>query len=400
MDTQSMNTLPGGGLSVLCVLPRERDSRIARRIDMLKKAGFTVEAVSFEREQDVGRLPDCGVESLGHIRHGRYAERIFKLLRAVPAIRRAARRNDAIYAFNCDLAFVSLLSAFGIGRPVVLETADIMGIQVTEGLYGRAVRGLDRIAVEGCSLLVLTTTGYREYYRDWLSSSKDALIIENKIDSAFAASVRNIPEEPVTGLEVSDSECAYTKTPMRIGWFGILRDEWSWRVLENLIAERSSEHTVVLAGVGMLDRFSERVIRHPAINYMGEYAHPQGLQEIYSSVDLVMACYPPVIPFGWSQSNRYYEACLFGKPLIVRAGCADAERVKRLDIGLVIDTSIAEEAATAIRAVTAQDMNRWRSNMASLPTSAYAVTDEAFVLGKAIADIARPITARGVGDGD
>ena len=389
-----MRTAPGTKrdrkhVRVLCLLPRMNDSRIARRIDMLRESGCAVEALAFEREHDMGRAPGCPVGSLGHLEHGHYASRLRKLLRSAPSVRRASRRNDLVYAFNCDMALLALAATAGLDTPVALETADIRDIQVANDWRGKVVRTVERLATERCRLLVVTAAGYRAYYRDWLGTPRRGLVLENKLDASFAASVkRAVPE-----ANTSDAG----DRPIRIGWFGMLRDEWSWRVLEKVIAEKPAEYTAVLAGVGMLDNFAERVLRRPEIVYLGEFSHPEGLSRIYGAVDLVMACYPTNIPRSWSRSNRYYEACLFNKPLIVRAGCADAEPVGRLDIGLVIDTSDTDGAAAAIRAVSAQELNRWRTNLASLPASAYSVTDEAVALGKAIADaVSHPIVARGV----
>ena len=75
-------------LSVLPLLGHPRDSK---RITMLQQAGFTVEAVAFERDYHTGRMPDCKVESLGRIAHGRYLQRILKMVTALPAMRRASR---------------------------------------------------------------------------------------------------------------------------------------------------------------------------------------------------------------------------------------------------------------------------------------------------------------------
>ena len=376
-------------LRVLCLLPRMYDSRIAKRIDMLKELGHAVEALGFERDQDSGRAPDCPVESLGHIRGGHYPARIRTLLRSAPRVRRAARRSEFIYAFNTDLALLALVATVGLDIPVALETADIREMQVAADWRGRLVRALDRLATQRCRLLVITASEYQDYYRDWLGTVKRALVIENKIDASFAASVsRHASDTHISGGD---------RGPRRIAWFGMLRDEWTWRVLEKVITEDPGACTAVLAGVGMLDDFANRVLKRANVEYLGEYAHPEGLPRIYRAVDIVIACYPTSIPGSWSRSNRYYEACLFNRPLIVRAGCADAGPVGRLDIGLVIDTPSIDAAAAAIRAVTAQDLKRWRTNLTTLRESEYTATDEAAVLGKAIADaVANSVVSRGI----
>ena len=380
------------GVRVLCILPIAKDSRIARRVDMLKDAGFEVEAAAFYRDKDVGRIPDCRVEYLGHLRHGHYASRIPRLLATVPRVRRAIARNDIVYVFNCDIAMLALVSAVGLHRPMVIETADIRDLQVARNWKGRIVRAMDKLATEFSNLLVLTSEDYQEYYRDWLGIDKKRLVIENKLSADFATSIvpEDFPKQEWNGQE---------EAPLRIGWFGMLRDEWSWQVLDRLTLSDPQRFSGILAGVLQRNDVERALAHNPGLTYLGEYSYPDGLRDLYCGVDLTLAVKPPQIPTSWSKLNRFYETCLFRRPAIVRAGCADARLVTQYDIGLVIESTDVDEAVAEIRSIRASDMNRWRTNMALLPASAYAVTDEAVVLGKAIADVVGPITKLGGVDG-
>ena len=365
-------------IKILCILPTLTDTRIARRIDMLNRGGFAVEAVAFERRQRSGRRPDCPIQRLGPIPPRRYAARIGKLLAAVPTVRRAIRRNDVVYAFNSDLAFLAAIAGAGLNRPLVLEVADIKEVQVASDWSGRTVRVLEKLAVDRCNLLVLTTSGYLPYYRRWLGAKTPSMVIENKLDPEFVKSIRIDPPDP-----------AAMDRPLRIGWFGRLRDEWTMRVLEELTKAGPHQYTAVLAGTPspFLEGFSARVDNSPNIEYRGGYSYPEDLPALYHSVDLVMACYPPEIPHGWSQSSRYYEACLFRKPLIVRAGCADADGVRKHDIGLVLDAVAVEEATAAIGEVPLEDWRRWRENAAAVPPPVYLSSGEVDVLARALANL-------------
>lgn len=376
------------GASVLCLLPRMDDTRIARRIAMLREAGCTVEAAAFARDDRAGsgQSPDCPVTPLGRLRQGRYAARIPRLLRAARKTRALIRRNDAVYAFGPDLALLALLAGAGMKRPVILEVADVVHVQVAGGWAGRAVRGVERLTAERCALLVLTTAGYLPYYRDWLGTTTPDLIIENKVDAAFAETVR-------------DAEAADTPAdgPLRIGWFGTLQDDWPLRVLQALTAAAPERFRAVIAGVptwlgeGAAARgtLSRRIGENPHIEYRGPYRYPDDLPALYGSVDLTMACYSPEVPDGWSQSNRFYEACLFRTPLIVRDGCADVPPVREHDVGLALSETDPDEAVARILDTPAEQWARWRANMASLPPRVYAAIDEPERLRRALAELTR-----------
>ena len=382
------------GAKILCLLPSMVDTRVARRIDMLKRGGFEVEAAAFERHQRTGRAPDCPIRRLGRIPPRRYWSRIPRLLRAAGPVREAIRRNDVVFAFSPDLAGLALVAGAGLKRPMALEVADIYGVQVAPGWPGRAVRWLERRAVRHCRLLSLTSEGYRAYYRDWLGAEAPIIIMENKLDPEFVRSVNGSGNGPGNGgaNHSPAADAPDAGGPLRIGWFGRLRDEWTLQVLDELTRAAPARFAAVLSGTvsPYVKNFDRRVADNPGLVYRGPFdRYPDSLPELYRGVDLVMNCYPPEIPSGWAQHNRYYEACLFGRPLIARAGCYDAAEVRRRDVGMVIDAARPAEAAAVIAAVKPDDLARWRRNAANLAPQVYAAIEEPDVLLKALSELAQ-----------
>ena len=365
-------------------MPEVSASRMARRVDMLRKAGFQPEALAFERDSIGGRAPDCPVETMGRIYPGRYFNRVIRLMKAVPQARAAMRHSDLAYAFNLDMALLAWIAGAGLKKPIVLEVGDIREVQTTGGITGRLVRAVDRIVTGACRLLVLTTRGYRAYYRDWLRVNTPDLVIENKLDPSFASATLRC----FTHLELKAS---HFRRPLRIGYFGRLRDAWSLQVLESVAQSTSGKFEIVLAGSprGIVKGLSQRVREFPNVEYLGAYRYPDDLTGLYSSVDLVMSCYPPDVPLGWSQTNRYYEACLFRKPLLVRNGTGDAEQVLKHDIGLILTESDARAAATQIDAISTADLSRWQRNMKALPESVFSAEGDAQALRCVLAPIMR-----------
>ena len=100
---------------VLFVLPVLGQPRDAKRIAMLQRAGFTVEAAAFDRTYHRGRLPDCAVEILAKIEHKRYIRRFITFVMVVPKLRRAIRRADIVYASGPDMGLAAILAA----RPMI-----------------------------------------------------------------------------------------------------------------------------------------------------------------------------------------------------------------------------------------------------------------------------------------
>ena len=175
---------------------------------------------------------------------------------------------------------------------------------------------------------------------------------------------------------------------MTIGWFGMLRDQWTLEFLECLSRRSNGRFEILLAGAvsSNLRGFDRFLKSSPNVKFLGAFRHPEDLAELYGSVDMVLACLSADIPGCWMRAGRYYEACFFQKPLIVRPG-EDAREVEKHQIGIVLDESSPEDAAKTFSAIASDDWLRWRTNMAALPPNHYLLTDEASQLSRALEEI-------------
>lgn len=372
-----------GDLKVLSVLPVLGQPRHSKRIAMLQQAGFAVEVVAFERDYHDGRLPDCPVERLAKISHGNYFQRVLSLISALPALRRAIRRNHVAYASGPDMAFVAVLAGLGLGRPVILEVGDIQRAQVSKGLVGYFTRLIERYTVNACGLLVVTAPAFvDEYYRKWLKTRTQALVLENKLEEPEAEANRVEVSAPLEGTPL-------VNRPLRIGYFGLLRCEWSWRVLEALARARPTEVEIVVAGyiLNSLD-IPARAEKLSNVEFLGEYRSPGDLPNLYGDVDLIWACYPyPASDewnWRWARTNRFYESCFFQKPIIALGESGDASEVERLDIGLIVSGPRIEPVVDALTAITPDDLTRWQGNLSRLPHEVYIYTTEGDELATAL----------------
>ena len=371
-------------LKILSVLPLLGHPRDSKRITMLRQMDFVVEAVAFERDYHTGRMPDCPVESLGKIPHGHYLQRIVKMAKALPTMRRAMKRNDIVYASGADMALMALAAGLGLGKPVIVEIGDIREMQVASGIKGRIVRFFDKRFVNSWSFLVATTPSFIDvYYREWLKSSVPAMVIENKIEADFAEEVSQ------KGIQSSIEGKPLVDRPLRIGYFGGLRCEWSWRVLEAFAIARPKDVEIVLAGYVMDPQdLQEQVEKYLNITYLGQYKSPQDLPKLYSGVDLIWGCYQPIGPddwnLRWARPNRFYESCLFQTPIVSRAGSCDSVEVERYNIGLIIEDEGIEKVMDKLSIIKPENLETWQHNMTKLPLSVYAHTTEMDELKNAI----------------
>ena len=363
-------------LRILTVLPVLGQPRDSKRIDMLVSLGFDVSVAAFNRAYHSGRVPSRPTQIIGTISHGKYLQRIGRLFTALPKLRRAMRDRDIVYASSPDMALLAMIAGMFMGKKFILEVGDVREIQTAEGLKGRLVRIVDRVLTNRCSLLVVTAVGFLDnYYRNWLRSDVPAIVVENKIE----ASLTSARPEAVRGNLPQGRP--FIDRPLRIGYFGLLRCQWTWDVLKAFALKHPKDVEIVMAGYPMEPAdIAEQAKSIPNVIYSGEYKSPNDLPRFYGAVDLVWACYKFIGPrdwnLKWARPNRFYESCYFGRPLISRLGSSDSKEVDRLKIGFNIQTHEISDVVTELDSITAQMVEQWRSNSLTLPNSLFIYTDE------------------------
>ena len=368
--------MKNSSLRILTVLPVLGQPRDSKRIEMLDSLGFDISVAAFNRAYHSGRVPNCPTQIIGTISHGKYLQRVLKLIPALPKLRRAMRDRDIVYASGPDMALFAMLAGLFLGKKFILEVGDVREIQTVGGLGGWIIRVIDRMLTNKCSLLVVTAIGFVDnYYRVWLKSDVPALVIENKLEASLAserpkALEGNLPQ----GRPLIDR-------PLRIGYFGLLRCQWTWDVLKAFALKHPKDVEIVVAGYPVEPTdIALQAKSIPNVTYLGEYKSPGDLSKLYGSVDMVWACYKLIGPkdwnLKWARPNRFYESCYFGRPLISRLGSSDSREVERLKIGFNIRTHEISEVVSELESITGTMVEQWRDNSIALPNNLFIYTDE------------------------
>jgi succinoglycan biosynthesis protein ExoL len=370
-------------LSLLPVIGHPRDSK---RVDMLLDNGMQVEAAAFERPNPVGRALKCPVTKLGRINDGQYLKRVVAILSSLPTVLRMAGRNDIIYASGQDMGLLGVVVGTLSRTPVVLEVGDIRDVQTRAGLSGMVVRSIDRFLSDRVAFVVVTSEKYiTGYYRPHLRRDPRYVIVENKLESRFLEAVARSGPDSITRRD----DCLLT-----LGWFGVLRFQWCVDALREILLNSRRPVRVVLAGysAGGVD-LTPLTSLVDKVEYIPSYKSPSDLPGMYDRIDVVWGCYAvsgghsAVQNSSWARTNRFYEACAFGKPLIVLNGTGDAEPVAALGIGMVLPDSDIAAVAVAIDSISEADLMRWRNALERLPAGVYADVDEARDLAAVMTEV-------------
>lgn len=292
----------------------ERDAAIRRRVESLQATGHDVVGFAMRRaervefgwnEIDLGRTYDAD-----------YRQRLAAIVRGArkaAAARERLSEADVVYARNLDTALCALaaMKMTGISRPFIYECLDIHRLMHRKDIVGFSMRRLERMVLAHSTLLVVSSPAFLRNYFDVRHAGRfTPRLIENRI-----------LEHPALG----DRPLANDRKipPLRIGWFGVLRCERSFYLMERLAERFKSQVEIVMAGYPdlRLQNFHERVRRHLNMRYRGRYKSPEDLAEIYASVDVVWAgdFHDAGFNSRWLLPNRIYEGGYFATPAIAPA---------------------------------------------------------------------------------
>ena len=362
-------------MKVLVLMPVAQQPRFQKRLRQLQAAGFDVTAAAFERDYFAGSSGPVEVQSLGEVSHGGY----FGRARSYSAVRRLIGDRgpfDVIYAFGTDLALLSRLSAWK--SRLIVEIGDIREILVSTRPAAQVIQVLDSAVVRAADGLVVTSSRFVEGYYQGLRgiTPRRVLVLENKIDFATWRAMEDEIQEVRSGRSREALPDVFT-----IGYFGVLRCPFTWRVLSTWAAVDPEHRRVLVRGhLGEGAPSSEEMEAAPGVTYGGAYRWPEELPDLYGQVDMVCAAAPVRADHldnkAWARANRFYESCCFQKPLMVSKGGGDEPDVIEFGIGIGVPFGNLGEAVDAISAINGEDLARWKEGLRRVPQSVYVETED------------------------
>jgi len=371
-------------MHVTALLPVPGQPRFHKRIRMLQKEGMEVSAAGLVRDDYFAGAPlPCPFLPVGRVQHGHYSRRLFalpKVLRRISAIDRA----DVHYCFGTEMGIYGMLS--GKGSRVVVEVADIRSILTRGGVASALARRLDDEVIKRADLVVVTSEAYLTgYYAERGVVPRRSLVVENRVDRVTWGKFSGEWEV----VRVAESLPVEESGVMTIGYFGLLRCHHTWSALRDWAGMDPSRRRVLVRGYpGVGGPSLADLTSSPGVDYRGPFVWPDELQELYGAVDLVCAAYPVgTESFGnwkWARTNRFYEACLFRRPLLVLEGSADASAVGQFRIGSAINFRNGSQAVEELGAIRTSDVLEWRKSLSKVPEAVFLEDDDGKALRAAL----------------
>ena len=319
----------------VCILrsnPVNPDSRVEKEAESLHEAGFEVEILCWDRASNHavrtesildGRVP---IHRVGYkAAYGAGMKSIIPYLKFQLFVRRWIKKHgkefDAFHACDFDTAFFA--------KPVIKKSNARFVFDIFDFICGDPRTFVQRI-VNNAQLKLITDSDLTiictEDRKMQISGScpKKLIVIHNSPDS----SMKTIPPSfQINKLRVS------------VVYVGVLLNN---RLLVEISEyfQKHQEMDFYIAGFGQLEEYFKRISElYSNIHYLGKISYEEtiGLEQ---ECDIMTSIYDPNVEnHRFAASNKYYEALMLGKPVIVVKHTGMWKTVQENNIGAVIEYS-------------------------------------------------------------
>ena len=338
--------------NIIFIVQQISQPRCIKRIKNFIDAGYKVRVFGFNNGlyQENLDLVDFKIEEQRQI--NKKANPFIKVLHYFKFIRyvlQKINKKDTVYAFGFEVG--SIVSMLHSGN-YIYEEADVSAARVKNSFIRAFLIYLDRLIIQRSKLTVFTSKGFQDYlFPREKPYSKKTMFLLNKLDSSF----RNKEREQKKQLDISSID---------FGFIGLIRYPNTILRFAKLVGENFPQHRFhfwgdVEGNILEIEDWSQ----FSNIYFYGSFANPTDLEDIYSNIDINIACYDPNSGnVNIAEPNKLYESIFFGKPLIVTENTYLHQRIQSLEVGFGINALSDEAIISFIQNLTLENISACQMN--------------------------------------
>lgn len=334
--------------------PVDPDSRVEKEVNSLLKAGYNVKILAWDRsmqykvresylklEDGKPKIYRFGIPATfgGGIKNLK-AFIIFQIKMLLWLIKNKKEYN-IIHACDFDTGYTAYNAARILNKRLVFDIFDYLFTDI-EGRFKpfkRYIVYLQHKIINYADGTIICTEQREEQIKG--SKPKNLTIIHNsppQIDKQF------------TDLHLNNKKT-------KIAYVGILQDHRFLKELAEVI-KVNNDWELHIGGFGKYENYFEKLAdKYNNIIYYGKLPYNKAL-ELEHNCDIMTAIYDPSIGnHYYAAPNKFYEALMLGKPLIMVKGTGMYKVVKENEIGELMDYNISS-LNTSIENLS-KDRLRW-----------------------------------------
>lgn len=351
----------------VCIIrsnPVRPDSRVEKEAYTLKKNGYAVHILAWDRDDNYKvkndyievldeRIP---ITRLGYkASFGEGMKNIIPYLKFQFGIMRYLMKNkfNVVHACDFDTAFFSL--------PIVKIKKEKFIFDIFDFLASDPVNLLQKI-IRYCQIMII--------------NNSDGTIIcteqrKSQISGSYPKRLAVIHNTPMSEM-VFENKKERISDAIKVVYVGILQDYRLLKEISNFFI-KNPEIEWHVAGFGKYEKyFKEISALHKNIVFYGKISYSETL-ELEKSCDIMLAIYDPMIDnHKYAAPNKFYESLMLGKPVIMVEGTGMSESVRDNEIGVLINYSEEGFATGLLKLIEMkEEWNKMSSKMKKLYETHY-----------------------------
>lgn len=346
-----------------------QNQRCIKRIKEFIASGAEVEVFAYTRQAENYANYSFPLKVLGVIEgQGSYLHRFPLLYNSIKkAIReRAEISSDIYYLFGLDIAIVFRL--LNRRNRYVYEESDLVHTYVERKALRIVLENIDKRIIRSSFMSVFTSEGFAEYHfgNKW---PQNAVIIPNRLNPS------------ILDLDYPGSK-EHDGGRIRIGFVGKPRFK-SVVNFAKVLCALSDKFEFHIYGGPILEEVDgfRKLEQYKNYFYHGPFKNPDGLPEIYSSIDLVLSTYDVEFEnVRYAEPNKIYESMFFNTPIIVSSGTFLAKKTEELGIGFSLDPLNDREVTEFLESLTPQTIQEKADNCKKIDRNDLIDCNSRFIL--------------------
>lgn len=324
------------GIVLLRSNPVDPDPRVEKEVNSLMGAGYGVEILAWDRggkyrtsdsylrlEAGKAKIHRLGIpaEFDGGIKNNLIP--LIKFQYGIYSWLSQYRHTyDIIHACDFDTAFIASHAAGRFKKRLVYDIFDYyVDAFNVPGFLKNTIEKRDHRIINAADGVIICTNKRKEQIK---GTTPRRLVV-----------IKNVPAGPEDLKEIK--KLALDGAKIKIAYVGVLIEGRFIREIAEVVMDNPA-YEFHVGGFGKLESYLKEMSgKYNNIYFYGRLSYKETLRLEYSC-DLVAAIYDPAVPnHYYAAPNKFYEALMLGKPLIMARNTGMSEVVREEGIGVVID---------------------------------------------------------------
>lgn len=318
--------------------PVDPDPRVEKSANALLKAGYEVHILAWDRSDNYKvkkdkKILSAGIATIYRVGcKGEFSGGIKKNLKSLIKFSFAIRKwikkygymYDYIHCYDFDTAFVAFHYVKKLKGKFIYDIADyyIAAHNLSNSKLGKIIKYYEDKLITDSDSTIICSEKRKEQIKD--AKPKKLVIIHNTPDDSL--------------FKIDKKSVDNKRDKLKLVYVGVFGTNRMIDIITEVVEKRNDcEFHIGGFGNGMEDYFIKESKDHNNIKYYGKLVYKDTLN-LENNCDVLCAIYDPSVPnHYYAAPNKFYEALMLGKPLIMAKNTGMDEIVFTNKIGVVID---------------------------------------------------------------